>query len=122
MVLPQNLPITAVEQTVDFVKTAISWWTRLSLGPDDSVSMPRRCSTNVHTGAAVVVFEGGRSGSSRGQLRGCGRFARVRDVAISDFVLRPSAPVAQGVRPARARTGRCRGADHDEPDGTLAGC
>ena len=59
VVLPQDLPITAVQQTVDFVKSRdLVVDTPVVLAPEDSVSdalalIPKRAH-----GAAVVVFEG----------------------------------------------------------------
>ena len=59
VVLPQDLPISAVKETVDFVKSRdLVVDTPVTLIPDDSVSdAPALIHKRAH-GAAVVVFEG----------------------------------------------------------------
>ena len=91
VVLPQDLPITAVQQTVDFVKSRdLVVDTPVTLEPDDSVSdalalIPKRAH-----GAAVVTFEGRPIGLiTESCCDGVDRFARVRDIAITDFVKAP---------------------------------
>ena len=59
VVLPQDLPITAVQQTVDFVKSRdLVVDTPVVLAPDDSVSDALALIHKRAHGAAVVAFEG----------------------------------------------------------------
>ena len=97
VVLPQDLPISAVKQTVDFVKSRdLVVDTPVTLTPDDSVSDATALLHKRAHGAAVVVFEGRPIGLiTEGSCVGVDRFARVRDVAVSDFV---SAPVGTDPR------------------------
>ena len=114
VVLPQDLPITAVQQTVDFVKSRdLVVDTPVTLAPEDSVS-----------DAMALISQArprGRGGRLRGPpdrpdhrvvLRGSRPFrprARHRDHRLRQ---RPGGHrTAESLRPARARTGRCRGAD-----------
>jgi IMP dehydrogenase len=92
VILPQDLPITAVEQTVAFVKSRdLVLDTPVVLAPDDSVSDATALIHKRAHGAAVVVFEGRPMGLvTESSCLGVDRFTRVRDVAITDFV---SAPV-----------------------------
>ncbi|HET9890822.1 MAG TPA: GuaB1 family IMP dehydrogenase-related protein [Mycobacterium sp.] len=92
VILPQDLPITAVQQTVEFVKSRdLVLDTPVVLGPDDSVSDATALIHKRAHGVAVVTFEGRPLGLvSESSCLGVDRFTRVRDVAITDFV---SAPV-----------------------------
>lgn len=105
VVLPQDLPATAVTHTVDFVKsrdTVVD--TPVTLSPDDSVSDASALIHKRAHGAAVIV-EDSDSGSgavhrpigllTEALCLGVDRFTRVRDVAITDFV---SAPVGTDPR------------------------
>ncbi|WP_099020742.1 GuaB1 family IMP dehydrogenase-related protein [Mycolicibacterium palauense] len=122
VVLPQDLPITAVKQTVDFVKSRdLVADTPVVLGPDDSVSDATALIPKRAHGAAVVVFEGRPIGLvTEAVCAGVDRFARVRDIAIADFV---TAPVGADPRSVFERL------EHEhidlaviiERDGTLAG-
>src|ERR1700684_3411581 len=59
VVLPQDLPITVVQQTVDFVKSRdLVVDTPVTLAPDDSVSDALALISKREIGAAVVAFEG----------------------------------------------------------------
>src|ERR1700678_3775070 len=59
VVLPQDLPIAAVQQTVDFVKSRdLVVDTPVTLAPDDSVSDALALISKRAHGAAVVAFEG----------------------------------------------------------------
>jgi IMP dehydrogenase len=122
VVLPQDLPIAAVQQTVDFVKSRdLVVDTPVTLAPEDSVSDALALINKRAHGAAVVVAEGRPIGLvTEAACTGVDRFARVRDVAVSDFVTAPAgteprkvfdlldhAPVDLAVLTA--------------PDGTLAG-
>ena len=92
VVLPQDLPIHAVAETVEFVKTRdLVADTPVTLAPDDSVSDAVALIHKRAHGAAVVVDDGRPVGLvTEAATAGVDRFARVRDVAVTDFV---SAPV-----------------------------
>ena len=91
VILPQDLPITAVQQTVEFVKSRdLVLDTPVVLEPDDSVSDATALIHKRAHGVAVVVFEGRPIGLvSESCCLGVDRFTRVRDVAITDFVAAP---------------------------------
>src|SRR6201994_3587696 len=91
VILPQDLPITVVQQTVEFVKSRdLVLDTPVVLEPDDSVSDAIALIHKRAHGAAVVVFEGRPIGLvSESCCLGVDRFTRVRDVAITDFVTAP---------------------------------
>ncbi len=97
VILPQDLPITAVRHTVEFVKSRdLVLDTPVTLAPDDSVSDATALIHKRAHGAAVVVFEGRPIGLvSEASCVGVDRFTRVRDVAVTDFV---SAPVGTELR------------------------
>jgi IMP dehydrogenase len=88
VILPQDLPITAVQQTVEFVKSRdLVLDTPVVLEPDDSVSDATALIHKRAHGVAVVVFEGRPVGLvSESSCAGVDRFTRVRDVAMTDFV------------------------------------
>src|SRR6476659_9247340 len=88
VVLPQDLPISAVQQTVDVVKSRdLGVDTPVVLFPDDSVSDAMALIHKRAHGAAVVLFEGRPIGLvTEAGCVGVDRFARVRDIAVSDFV------------------------------------
>ena len=92
VVLPQDLPISAVIQTVDFVKSRdLVVDTPVVLSPDDSVSDATALIHKRAHGAAVVVFEGRPIGLvTEANCVGVDRFTRVRDIAVSDFVTAPA--------------------------------
>src|SRR6195952_1574279 len=122
VVLPQDLPINAVTHTVDFVKSRdLVMDTPVTLAPDDSVSDATALIHKRAHGIAVVVFEDRPIGLiTEDSCAGVDRFARVRDVAMSDFV---TAPVGTDPRKVfdlldHAHVGV---AVMVEPDGTLAG-
>src|ERR1700722_14720423 len=91
VMLPQDLPITAVQQTVEFVKSRdLVLDTPVTLAPDDSVSDAIALIHKRAHGAAVVVFEGRPIGLvTEASCVGVDRFTRVRDVAVTDFVSAP---------------------------------
>ncbi|WP_236595640.1 IMP dehydrogenase [Mycobacterium intracellulare] len=91
VILPQDLPITAVEQTVEFVKGRdLVLDTPVVLEPDDSVSDAMALIHKRAHGVAVVAFEGRPLGLvSESSYLGVDRFTRVRDVAMTDFVTAP---------------------------------
>ena len=121
-VLPQDLPTSAVEDTVDFVKSRdLVADTPVVLSPDDSVSDAVALIHKRAHGAAVVVADGRPVGLvTEASCSGVDRFARVRDVAVADFV---SAPVGTDPRKVFDLL------EHDpidvavltDPDGRLAG-
>jgi IMP dehydrogenase len=92
VVLPQDLPITAVQHTVDFVKTRdLVADTPVTLEPDDSVSDACALIHKRAHGAAVVVFEGRPIGLVTDAVcAGVDRFTRVRDVLVTEFVIAPA--------------------------------
>ena len=92
VVLPQDLPITAVEHTVNFVKSRdLVADTPVTLEPDDSVSDACALIHKRAHGAAVVVFGGRPVGLVTDAVcAGVDRFTRVRDVLVSDFVTAPA--------------------------------
>ncbi|QLL05155.1 GuaB1 family IMP dehydrogenase-related protein [Mycobacterium vicinigordonae] len=91
VILPQDLPIPAVQQMVQFVKSRnLVLDTPVTLAPDDSVSDAMALIHKRAHGIAVVVFEGRPIGVVREEsCVGVDRFARVRDVAATDFVTAP---------------------------------
>ena len=91
VILPQDLPITAVQQTVEFVKSRdLVLDTPVMLAPEDSVSDTIALIHKRAHGVAVVVFEGRPIGLvSESSCLGVDRFTRVRDVAVRDFVTAP---------------------------------
>ncbi len=99
VILPQDLPITAVQQTVEFVKSRdLVLDTPVVLAPDDSVSDAIALIHKRAHGVAVVVFEGRPIGLvSESRCLGVDRFTRVRDVAITDFVTAPAGTEARKV-------------------------
>ena len=91
VVLPQDLPVQAVRQTVEFVKSRdLIADTPVTLTPEDSVSDAVALIHKRAHGAAVVVSEGRPVGIvTAAATSGADRFARVRDVATTDFVTAP---------------------------------
>ena len=91
VVLPQDLPIEAVRQTVDFVKSRdLVADTPVTLDAGDSVSDAVALIHKRAHGAAVVIEENRPIGLvTEAATIGVDRFARVRDVAVTDFVTAP---------------------------------
>ena len=91
VVLPQDLPIGAVRATVDFVKSRdLVADTPVTLTPEDSVSDAVALIHKRAHGAAVVVSGDRPVGLiTEAVCAGVDRFARVRDVALTDFVTAP---------------------------------
>ena len=122
VVLPQDLPIEAVRATVDFVKSRdLVADTPVTLAPDDSVSDAVALIHKRAHGAAVVVFEGRPVGLvTESACTGVDRFARVRDIAATDFVTAPA-----GTEPRKVfdllEHAPINVAVLTAPDGTLAG-
>lgn len=88
VVLPQDLPIEAVGETVEFVKSRdLVADTPVILAPGDSVSDAVALIHKRAHGAAVVVEDGRPVGLvTEATTAGVDRFARVRDIAVTDFV------------------------------------
>src|SRR3984957_3382568 len=122
VILPQDLPITAVQQTVEFVKSRdLVLDTPVMLAPDDSVSDAIALIHKRAHGVAVVVFEGRPIGLvSESSCLGVDRFTRVRDVAMTEFV-----SAAVGTEPRKVfdllEHGPIDVAVLTNADGTLAG-
>ncbi|MEV3905640.1 GuaB1 family IMP dehydrogenase-related protein [Mycobacterium sp. NPDC050551] len=122
VVLPQDLPISAVRETVDFVKSRdLVVDTPVTLAPDDSVSDAVALIHKRAHGAAVVVNDGRPVGLViEADCVGVDRFARVSDIAVTDFV---TAPV--GTEPRKVfdllENAAVGVAVLTGPDGTLAG-
>ena len=91
VVLPQDLPGEVVKQTVDFVKSRdLVADTPVTLAPEDSVSDAVALIHKRAHGAAVVLDAGRPVGLvTEAATAGVDRFARVRDVAATDFVTAP---------------------------------
>lgn len=91
VILPQDLPIAAVRQTVEFIKGRdLVLDTPVLLAPDDSVSDAAALIHKRAHGVAVVAFEGRPIGLvSESSCLGVDRFTRVQDVAATDFVTAP---------------------------------
>ena len=97
VVLPQDLPVEAVSDTVGFVKSRhLVADTPLVLGPGDAVSdalalLPKRAH-----GAVIVVQDGRPVGVvTEAMCTGVDRFARLSDVAATTF---PTVPVSASAR------------------------
>src|SRR5271170_2581685 len=122
VVLPQDLPIAAVQQMVDFVKSRdLAVDTPVVLAPEDAVSDALALIHKRAHGAAVVAFEGRPIGLvTESCCEGVDRFARVRDIAITDFV---NAPVGTNPREVfdLLEHAPVDVAVLTGPDGTLAG-
>jgi IMP dehydrogenase len=120
--LPQDLPISAVEHTVNFVKSRdLVADTPVTLEPDDSVSDACALIHKRAHGAAVVVFEGRPVGLVTDAVcAGVDRFTRVRDVLVSDFVTAPAGTDPRQVFDLLEHA-PIDVAVLTEPDGTLAG-
>lgn len=122
VVLPQDLPIEAVGQTVAFVKSRdLIADTPVVLSPDDSVSAAMALISKRAHGAAVVAVDGRPTGLvTRACCEGVDRFSRIRDVAMSDLL---SVPI--GTEPRKVfdllEHAPVDVAVLTNPDGTLAG-
>ncbi len=92
VVLPQDLPLSAVSETVDFVKSRdLVADTPVTLTPDSAVSDALALIHKRAHGAAVVVEQNRPIGLiTEAACAGVDRFARVRDVALTDFVTAPA--------------------------------
>lgn len=122
VILPQDLPVTVVAQTVAFVKSRdLIADTPVTLAPEDSVSDAVALIHKRAHGVAVVIREGRPVGLvNESSCLGVDRFTRVSDVATSEFV---TAPVGTDPRTVfELLEGTPIGvAVLTNPDGTLAG-
>ncbi|WP_205872987.1 GuaB1 family IMP dehydrogenase-related protein [Mycobacterium camsae] len=122
VIIPQDVPIPAVKQTVEFVKSRdLVLDTPVTLAPDDSVSDAIALIHKRAHGVAVVVFEGRPIGLVReSACVGVDRFTRVRDIAATDIVTAPA-----GTEPRKIfdllEHAPIDVAVLTHPDGTLAG-
>ncbi|MCV7354942.1 GuaB1 family IMP dehydrogenase-related protein [Mycolicibacterium fluoranthenivorans] len=91
VVLPQDVPLPAVAGTVDFVKSRdLVADTPVTLAPDSAVSDAMALIHKRAHGAAVVVDRNRPVGLiTEAGCAGVDRFARVQDVALTDFVTAP---------------------------------
>ena len=91
VILPQDLPVDAVRRTVEFVKSRdLVADTPVLLSPDDSVSAALALIHKRAHGAAVVTVDDRPVGLlTKACCDGVDRFARVRDVAITELVSVP---------------------------------
>lgn len=122
VVLPQDLPIDVVAETVDFVKSRdLVADTPVTLAPDDSVADAAALIHKRAHGAVVVLVDRRPVGLVvEGSCVGVDRVARVRDVAVTDFLTAPVGTAPQRVFELleHAPTGL---AVLTNADGTLAG-
>lgn len=126
VVLPQDLPIEAVAATVQFVKSRdLVADTPVALAPGDSISDAAALLHKRSHGAVVVVDSTDGTHRPIGLVTeaacvGVDRFARVRDIAITDFVTAPA-----GTDPRRVfellEHAPIEVAVMTDPDGGLAG-
>ncbi len=122
VVLPQDLPIPAAADTIAFVKSrSLTADTPVTLDPDRSVS-DAMALMHKRAHGAVVVVEGGKPVGvvTEAACADVDRFARLREVAFTDFV---QVPVEASPRDIFDRLAEA----HDQlavlthSDGTLAG-
>ncbi|WP_069160917.1 GuaB1 family IMP dehydrogenase-related protein [Nocardia altamirensis] len=93
VVLPQDLPISAAADTIAFVKSrSLTADTPVTLDPERSVSEAVALMHKRAHGAVVVVDATGRPVGvvTEAACTDVDRFARLRDVAASDFVQAPA--------------------------------
>lgn len=91
-VLPQDLPVQAVAQTVEFIKSRdLVYDTPVTLAPDDSAGEAIALIHKRSHGAAVVLDDGKPLGLvTEAACTGIDRFTRVHDIAATDFVTVPT--------------------------------
>ncbi|MFD6455490.1 GuaB1 family IMP dehydrogenase-related protein, partial [Nocardia sp. NPDC060220] len=122
VVLPQDLPIPAAADTIAFVKSrSLTADTPVTLDPDRSVSDAVALMHKRAHGAVVVVEDGKPVGVvTEAACADVDRFARLREVAFTDFV-----QVAVEASPRdifdRLAEAHAQLAVLTHPDGTLAG-
>ncbi|MFD6392879.1 GuaB1 family IMP dehydrogenase-related protein [Nocardia sp. NPDC060259] len=122
VVLPQDLPIPAAADTIAFVKSrSLTADTPVTLDPDRSVSDAMALMHKRAHGAVVVVEDGKPVGVvTEAACADVDRFARLREVALTDFV---QAPVDLSPREIfdRLAEDHAKLAVLTHTDGTLAG-
>ncbi|MBW0270252.1 guanosine monophosphate reductase [Nocardia sp. MH4] len=122
VVLPQDLPIPAAADTISFVKSrSLTADTPVTLDPDHSVSDAVALMHKRAHGAVVIVEDGKPVGVvTEAACADVDRFARLREVAFTDFV---QAPVDESPREIFDRLAEAHAqlAVLTHTDGTLAG-
>ncbi|MFC4373766.1 GuaB1 family IMP dehydrogenase-related protein [Nocardia halotolerans] len=122
VVLPQDLPIPAAADTIAFVKSrSLTADTPVTLDPDSAVSDAVALMHKRAHGAVVVIEDGKPVGVvTEAACADVDRFARLREVAVTDFV---SAAIDASPRDIFDRLAEARAhlAVLTHPDGTLAG-
>lgn len=91
VVLPQDLPLNAAAETIAFVKSrSLTADTPVTLTPDHSVSDAMALIHKRAHGAVIVVEQGRPVGVvTEAVCADVDRFARIRDIATTDFVTAP---------------------------------
>ncbi|MFE1592391.1 GuaB1 family IMP dehydrogenase-related protein [Nocardia sp. NPDC058705] len=122
VVLPQDLPLPAAADTIAFVKSrSLTADTPVTLDPERSVS-DAMALMHKRAHGAVVVVEGGKPVGvvTEAACADVDRFARLREVAFTDFV---QVPVEASPRDIFDRLAEAHAqlAVLTHPDGTLAG-
>lgn len=121
-VLPQDLPVQAVAQTVEFVKSRdLVYDTPVTLAPDDSAGEAIALIHKRSHGAAVVLEDGKPLGLvTETACTGIDRFTRVHDIAATDFVTVPTGTDPRAIF-ERLAEAHVPVAVLTRPDGTMAG-
>ncbi|GAA5049377.1 GuaB1 family IMP dehydrogenase-related protein [Nocardia callitridis] len=122
VVLPQDLPNSAAAETIAFVKSrSLTADTPVSLGPERSVSEAVALMHKRAHGAVVVIDEGRPVGVvTEAACADVDRFARLREVAATDFVQAPASTAPKEIF-ALLEAARATVAVLTAEDGTLAG-
>lgn len=121
-VLPQDLPVQAVAQTVEFIKSRdLVYDTPVTLAPDDSAGEAIALIHKRSHGAAVVLEHGKPLGLvTEAACTGIDRFTRVHDIAATDFVTVPTGTDPRAIFD-RLSEAHVPVAVLTRPDGTMAG-
>ncbi|WP_078316244.1 GuaB1 family IMP dehydrogenase-related protein [Mycobacterium sp. D16Q16] len=121
-VLPQDLPVQAVAQTVEFIKSRdLIYDTPVTLAPDDSAGEAVALIHKRSHGAAVVLEDGKPRGLvTEAACTGIDRFTRVHDIATTDFVAVPTGTDPRAIFDRLAEA-HVPVAVVTRPDGTMAG-
>ncbi|CPZ84581.1 Probable IMP dehydrogenase family protein [Mycobacteroides abscessus] len=121
-VLPQDLPVQAVAQTVEFIKSRdLVYDTPVTLAPDDSAGEAIALIHKRSHGAAVVLDDGKPLGLvTEAACTGIDRFTRVHDIAATDFVTVPTGTDPRAIFD-RLSEAHVPVAVLTRPDGTMAG-
>ncbi|MBB4856013.1 IMP dehydrogenase [Mycobacteroides chelonae] len=121
-VLPQDLPVQAVAQTVEFVKSReLVYDTPVTLAPDYSAGEAIALIHKRSHGAAVVIEDDKPLGLvTEAACTGIDRFTRVHDIAATDFVTAPTGTDPRAIFDRLAEA-HVPVAVLTRPDGTMAG-